>query len=195
MLTISTLSSKFNFLTDLLCPFGVPNLVVGGDVTKHQNPANAQGVCLGDKGGVLTLLPNDNRPVVRRGLRGMPYSKDWCLWSPVMVLSCSNQRWSTLKRVLLVTLRKLLARLIRWELYYLHSVSDRSPSVQNKVTVPTLLLKPKWSQITAGEFLLWKGRLVASGHMVDPNMYDPYDRHAPTVPLEVAKMDWLLSLR
>ena len=72
--------SKFNFLTDLLCPFGVPILVVGGDVTKHQNPANAQGVCLGDapdtKGGVLTLLPNDTRPVVRRGLRGMPYSKD-----------------------------------------------------------------------------------------------------------------------
>ncbi len=29
------------------------------------------------KGGVLTLLPNDTRPVVRRGLRGMPYSKDW----------------------------------------------------------------------------------------------------------------------
>ena len=56
--------SKFNFLTDLLCPFSVPILVVGGDVTKHQNPANAQGVCLGDapdtKGGVLTLLPNDN---------------------------------------------------------------------------------------------------------------------------------------
>jgi len=66
--------SKFNFLTDLLCPFGVPILV-----TKHQNPANAQGVCLGDasdtKGGVHTLLPNDHRPVVRRGLRGMPYSK------------------------------------------------------------------------------------------------------------------------
>ena len=53
--------SKFNFLTDLLCPFGVPILVVGGDVIRHQNPANAQGVCLGDapdtKGGVLTLLP------------------------------------------------------------------------------------------------------------------------------------------
>ena len=31
----------------------------------------------GTKGGDLTLLPNDNRPVVRRGLRGMPYSKDW----------------------------------------------------------------------------------------------------------------------
>ena len=40
--------SKLNFLTVLLCPFGVPILVVGGDVTKHQNPANAQGVCFGD---------------------------------------------------------------------------------------------------------------------------------------------------
>jgi len=28
--------SKFNFLTDLLCPFGIPILVVCGDVTKHQ---------------------------------------------------------------------------------------------------------------------------------------------------------------
>ena len=57
------IGSKFNFLTDLLCPCGVPFPVVGSDVTKHQNPANAQGVCLGDapdtKGGVLTLLPND----------------------------------------------------------------------------------------------------------------------------------------
>ena len=72
---------KFNFLTDLLSPFGVPILVKGGDVTKHQNPANAQGVCLVDapdtKGCVLSLLPNDNRPVARRGLHGMPYSKDW----------------------------------------------------------------------------------------------------------------------
>ena len=40
--------SKLNFLTVLLCPFGVPILVVGGDVTKHQNPANAQSVCFGD---------------------------------------------------------------------------------------------------------------------------------------------------
>ena len=24
--------------------------------------------------------------------------------------------------------------------------------------------------------------------MIDPNIYDPYERHAPTVPLEVAKM-------
>jgi len=61
--------SKFNFLIDLLCPFGVPILVVvGGDVTKHEKPANAQGVCLDNapdtKGGVLTLLPNDELYVV-----------------------------------------------------------------------------------------------------------------------------------
>jgi hypothetical protein len=24
--------------------------------------------------------------------------------------------------------------------------------------------------------------------MIDPNIYDPYERYAPTVPLEVAKM-------
>ena len=29
---------------------------------------------------------------------------------------------------------------------------------------------------------MWKGRLVAGGHMTDPNIY------APTVPLDVAKM-------
>ena len=50
--------SEFNFLTDLLCPFGVPILDVGGDVTKHQNPANAQGVCLGD---AVTVIANRTR--------------------------------------------------------------------------------------------------------------------------------------
>ena len=39
--------SNFNFLTDLLCPFGVPILVVGGDATKHQNPANPPAVLQG----------------------------------------------------------------------------------------------------------------------------------------------------
>ena len=51
--------SKFNFLIDLLCPFGVPILVVGGDVTKHQNPANAQSVCLGD-------APDSSYPLTQR---------------------------------------------------------------------------------------------------------------------------------
>ena len=383
--------SKFNFLTDLLCPFGVPILVVGGDVTKHQNPANAQGVCLGDapdtKGGVLTLLPNDNRPVVRRGLRGMPYSKDWIAYmnawadqkpmkptdgpfvfkstmeysetgitgdvkeitrtfdtsgtvldlpdtatkafidigltngvlpasdsissdgsmsavrtppsSDLAVLSvptlpvptravsppvatstlalptatpssgtdgstttvqsiptpvatskprvkptvqpdpaptrqssrilergygyrkpdsiqfltlcqayllqvdehqcpmyaafatgsltwheaAKSNNAAEAKEAALKELRTL-TNLKSWR--YLHSVSDRTPSVHNKITVPTLLLKPKYD--AAGGFLLWKGRLVAGGHMTDPNIYDPYERHAPTVPLEVAKM-------
>ncbi len=49
--------------------------------------------------------------------------------------------------------------------------------------MPTLLLNPKYD--AAGEFLLWKGRL---GLMPDPNIYDPYKRHAPIAPLEVAKM-------
>ena len=52
--------------------------------------------------------------------------------------------------------------------------------------MPTLLLKPKYD--AAGEFLLWKGRLVAGGRMTDPNIYDPYERHAPAVSLAVAKM-------
>jgi len=42
-------------------------------------------------------------------------------------------------------------------------------------------LKPKYD--AAGGFLLWKGHLVAGGHMTDPNIYDPYERHAPAVPL------------
>ena len=386
--------SKFNFLTDLLCPFGVPILVVGGDVTKHQNSANAQGVCLGDapdtKGGVLTLLPNDTRPVVRRGLRGMPYSKDWIAYmnewadrkpikpgdgpfvfkptmeysetgitgndqeitrafdasgnvidlpdtatrafidigltntalpssdsttsvssisdvraplsgdpvvatpsahvapSPVKSQSIASSNLDPLvpstpasssvpdgstttvqsipipvgtsklrlkpavqndppptrqsarilergygyrkpnsiqfltlcqayllqidehqgpmyaafatgsltwheaaksnnaaeaKEAALKELRTL-TNLKSWR--YLRSISDRTPSVHNKITVPTLLLKPKYD--ASGGFLLWKGRLVAGGHMTDPSIYDPYERHAPTVPLEVAKM-------
>jgi len=77
-----------------------------------------------------------------------------------------------------------LTNLKSWR--YLCSVSDRTPSVHNKITVPTLLLKPKYD--ASGGFLLWKGRLVTGGHMTDPSIYDPYERHAPTVPLEVAKM-------
>ena len=77
-----------------------------------------------------------------------------------------------------------LTNLQSWR--YLSSISDRTPSVHTKVTVPALLLKPKYD--AAGGFLLWKGRLVAGRHMTDPIIYDPYERHAPTVPLEVAKM-------
>ena len=80
------------------------------------------------------------------------------------------------KEAALKELRTLI-NLKSWR--YLHSVSDR-------ITVPTLLLKPKYD--AAGGFVLWKGRLVAGGHMTDPNIYDPYERHAPAVPLEVAKM-------
>ena len=379
--------SKFNFLTDLVCPFGVPILVIGGDTTKHQNPSNSQGVCLGDapdtKGGVLTLLPNDTRPVVRRGIRGMPYSKDWITYmnewadrkplkpsdgpfvfkptmeysetgitgnakellrtfdasgqvvdlpdtathafidlgltsavlpsvdptppvsstpsirtptvgdpivvhpstvlqpvaastpespKPTLAVSrpISDVSTSTVqsdpdivpststgtkparqldqaptrqsarirergygyrkpdsvqflslchayltqiettsgpayaafatgsltwheaaktnnaaeaKEAALKELRSL-TKLQSWR--YLSSIADRTPSVHTKVTVPALLLKPKYD--AAGGFLLWKGRLVAGGHMTDPSIYDPYERHAPTVPLEVAKM-------
>jgi hypothetical protein len=67
------IGSKFNFLIDILRRFGAPILAEGGDVTKHQNPANAQGVCLGGapetKEGALTLLHNGTR-------RCMSYSKE-----------------------------------------------------------------------------------------------------------------------
>ena len=59
---------------------------------------------------------------------------------------------------------RTLTNLKSWR--YLLSVSDRTPSVHNKIT---LLLKPKYD--AAGGFLLWKGRLVACGHMIDPNIY------------------------
>ena len=52
---------------------------------------------------------------------------------------------------------RTLTNLKSWR--YLHSVSDRTPSVHKRITVPTLLLKPKYD--AAGGFLLWKGRLVA----------------------------------
>jgi hypothetical protein len=72
---------KFNFLTDLIAPFGAPIMVIGGDRTKNQNPSNSIGICLGDdprtKGGVKTMFPHDAQPVIRRGLRGMDFTKEW----------------------------------------------------------------------------------------------------------------------
>jgi len=50
--------SKLNFLTDLLCPFGVPFLIVKTQPSIGDAPDT--------KVGVFTLLPNENRPVDRR---------------------------------------------------------------------------------------------------------------------------------
>ena len=33
-----------------------------------------------------------------------------------------------------------------------------------------------------GEYLSTKGRFVAGGHRADPNVYDPLEKHSPTVP-------------
>jgi hypothetical protein len=77
---------------------------------------------------------------------------------------------------------KSLVDLNSWR--YLKRLSDRKPSVHTKVTVPSLLLKPKYD--AKGVFLLWKGRLVSGGHRTDPNVYDPFEKHSPTIPLEVA---------
>ena len=49
-------------------------------------------------------------------------------------------------------LKELLTLTILKSWRYLRSVSDRTPSVHNKITVPTLLLKPKYD--AAGGFLL-----------------------------------------
>ena len=35
------------------------------------------------------------------------------------------------------------------------------------------------------KFTLWKARLVNGGHMTDPKRYDPFEKTAPTVSLEI----------
>ena len=362
---------KFNFLTDLIAPFGAPVMVIGGDKTKYQNPSNSIGICLGDdprtKGGVKTLFPHDTRPVVRRGLRGMDFTKEWITYmndwaarkpvkaggglfmfketlqysedgitgdknemtrsldeavqsmdtqhdgttpapvhddtvpavempvdhvptieptpvipppttndnpatAPVsidqpdivipapsvkkvrapkpkpapppssepiatrysarqssadykhtsvsirpkpdinfidschayltqldeqqavecMVYAADSMTWHEAMKTHFVKEAeaaafkeiKSLVDLNSWR--YLKRLSDRRPSVHTKVTVPSLLLKPKYD--AKGVFLLWKGRLVSGGHRTDPNVYDPFEKHSPTIPLEVAKL-------
>jgi hypothetical protein len=72
---------KFNFLTDLITPFGAPIVVMSGDRTKNQKPSNSIKICLGDdprtKGGEKTMFPHDARPVIRCGPRGMDFTKEW----------------------------------------------------------------------------------------------------------------------
>jgi hypothetical protein len=71
---------KFNFLTDLIAPFGAPIMVMGGDRTKNQNPSNSIRICLGDdprtKEGLKTMLLHDAQSLIRRGLRGMDFTKE-----------------------------------------------------------------------------------------------------------------------
>lgn len=69
---------------------------------------------------------------------------------------------------------------------YLKQLSDRTPSVHERITVPSMMLRPKYT--AQGVFTLWKARLVSGGHRTDPNVYEPFEKHSPTVPLEVAKL-------
>jgi hypothetical protein len=48
---------KFNFLTDLIAPFGAPIMVIGGDRTKNQNPSNSIGICPKNQGRCEDHVP------------------------------------------------------------------------------------------------------------------------------------------
>ena len=67
---------------------------------------------------------------------------------------------------------------------YLKSRRDAAQSVHQKETPCSMFLKPKHD--SSGTFLLWKARLVGGGHRTDPNVYEPFEKSSPTVPLEVA---------
>jgi len=88
--------------------------------------------------------------------------------------AAKNNNAAEAKEAALKELRSL-TNLQSWR--YLSSISNRAPFVHTKVTVPALLL--------AEGYLLWEGRMVA---VTDLSVYDPYERHAPTLLLEVAKM-------
>ena len=46
-----------------------------------------------------------------------------------------------------------------------------------------MILKSKHDAM--GVFTLWKARLVNDGHMTDHTRYDPFEKTAPTVSLEI----------
>jgi len=77
-----------------------------------------------------------------------------------------------------------LVKIKSWR--YLLSARDANKSIHTKETPCSMFLKPK--QDTIGNFLLWKARLVGGGHRTDPNVYDTFEKHSPTVPMEVAMM-------
>ena len=52
----------------------------------------------------------------------------------------------------------------------------------NKKTVKNTILQ---SNGLCAYTLLWKARLVNVGHMTDPTRYDPFEKTAPTVSLEI----------
>jgi len=77
-----------------------------------------------------------------------------------------------------------LVKIKSWR--YLRSHSEANQSVHTKETPCSMFLKPKHN--TKGTFLLWKARLVGGGHRTDPNVYEPMEKHSPTVPIEVAML-------
>lgn len=77
-----------------------------------------------------------------------------------------------------------LVKIKSWR--YLKSRRDASESVHQQVTPCSMFLKPKHN--SEGTFLLWKARLVGGGHRTDPNVYEPFEKNSPTVPLEVAML-------
>ena len=77
-----------------------------------------------------------------------------------------------------------LVKIKAWK--YLKNAGQASASVHSNITPCSMFLKKKYD--SQGEFLLWKARLVGGGHRTDPNAFEPFETHSPTVPLEVAMM-------
>ena len=77
-----------------------------------------------------------------------------------------------------------LVKIKSWK--YLMSRKDANASVHQQVTPCSMFLRPKHDSV--GTFLLWKARLVGGGHRTDPNVYEPFEKNSPTVPLEVAML-------
>jgi hypothetical protein len=85
-----------------------------------------------------------------------------------------------------------LVNLKTWE--YLKEKSSATPSVHTKETPPcSMFLKEK--RDAKGQFLLWKARLVNGGHMTDPTRYDPFEKAAPTISLEVVMAQLAIAVR
>ena len=77
-----------------------------------------------------------------------------------------------------------LIKLKTWR--YLMNVRDRTPSVHERITPSSMFLKMKYD--ARGEFLMWKARLVGGGHRTDHDVYEPLEKHSPTIPSDVAML-------
>ena len=73
--------NKFNYLTDVQVPFGMPVLVNAAQKQyTGSEPAQEIGICLGSaantKGGIWVYVPGRQQALVRRGLQPMPMTTD-----------------------------------------------------------------------------------------------------------------------